>query len=389
MDLNSAWSSFLDNTYNHTNGNRSGNGNGQHDYLDNHLIDNTDNTSIDVPICGDIYISTKTKILYLNQEIQLANVFWKIPIMEYSAKKEGVVKKQMKFNSLSKAELDVILNNINDKDYVDQHIIQQIINPNGRIKFKDTRKISIGLSRKDIISYRCKKKSAFYNCFVMILRINIHKDTNKKPFFKELHVKVFNTGKLEIPGIQDDKTLIQLLNVVVKVLSPIVQSTSDNCTPLLDYLFDKTETVLINSNFNCGFYINREKLYTLLKYQYKINSNYDACSYPGIQSKFYHVSTRTIQNGHQPNDEELETLKETHGKISTVSFMIFRTGSILIVGKCTEDVLYEIYDFLKIVLQENFHDIYTKIIDRKQQQLEKERKEKKKKRKKKKLTILQ
>jgi hypothetical protein len=40
-------------------------------------------------------------------------------------------------------------------------------------------------------------------------------------------------------------------------------------------------------------------------------------------------------------------------------------------------------------LEENFHDIYTKIIDRKQQQLEKERKEKKKKRKKKKLTILQ
>ena len=273
---------------------------------------------------------------------------------------------------------------------MDQHIIQQIINPTGRIKFKDTRKISIGLSKKDIISYRCKKKSAFYNCFVMILRINIHKGiVGKKPYFKELHVKVFNTGKLEIPGIQDDKTLIQLLDVLIEVLSPIVQSSSKVNEDQLDYLFDKTETVLINSNFNCGYYINREKLYTLLKYQYKINSNYDACSYPGIQSKFYHVSTRSIQNGHQPNDEELEILKKSHGKISTVSFMIFRTGSILIVGKCTEDVLYEIYNFLKIILEENFHHIYTKIIDRKQQQLEKERKEKKKKRKKKKLTILQ
>ena len=69
--------------------------------------------------------------------------------------------------------------------------------------------------------------------------------------------------------------------------------------------------------------------------------------------------------------------------------MIFRTGSILIVGKCTEAVLYEIYDFLKIILEENFHDIYTKIIDKEQQLLEKEKKEKKKKRKMKKLTILQ
>lgn len=388
MDLNSAWSSFLDNNYDH--GHENGHGNGNHDYLNNQLNNHTDHTSIAVPTCGDIYISTKTKILYLNQEIQLADVFWKIPIMEYSSKKEGVVKKQMKFNSLSKDELDTILNNINDKDYVDQHIIQQIINPNGRIKFKDTRKISIGLSKKDIISYRCKKKSAFYNCFVMILRINIHKGTvGKKPYFKELHVKVFNTGKLEIPGIQDDKTLIQLLDVLIEVLSPIVQPSSKVDDQQLDYLFDKTETVLINSNFNCGYYINREKLYTLLKYQYKINSNYDACSYPGIQCKFYHVSTRSIQNGRQPNDEELETLKETHGKISTVSFMIFRTGSILIVGKCTEAVLYEIYDFLKIILEENFHDIYTKIIDKEQQLLEKEKKEKKKKRKKKKLTILQ
>ena len=388
MDLNSAWSSFLDNNYDNGHGN--GNENGNHDYLNNQLNNHTDKSSIAVPTCGDIYISTKTKILYLNQEIQLTEVFWKIPIMEYSSTKEGVVKKQMKFNSLSKDELDTILNNINDKDYVDQHIIQQIINPTGRIKFKDTRKISIGLSKKDIISYRCKKKSAFYNCFVMILRINIHKGiVGKKPYFKELHVKVFNTGKLEIPGIQDDKTLIQLLDVLIEVLSPIVQSSSKVNEDQLDYLFDKTETVLINSNFNCGYYINREKLYTLLKYQYKINSNYDACSYPGIQSKFYHVSTRSIQNGHQPNDEELEILKKSHGKISTVSFMIFRTGSILIVGKCTEDVLYEIYNFLKIILEENFHHIYTKIIDRKQQQLEKERKEKKKKRKKKKLTILQ
>lgn len=388
MDLNSAWSSFLDNNYDH--GHENGDGNGNHDYLNNQLNNHTDKSTIAVPTCGDIYISTKTKILYLNQEIQLGDVFWKIPIMEYSSTKEGVVKKQMKFNSLSKDELDTILNNINDKDHVDQHIIQQIINPTGRIKFKDTRKISIGLSKKDIISYRCKKKSAFYNCFVMILRINIHKGiVGKKPYFKELHVKVFNTGKLEIPGIQDDKTLIQLLDVLIKVLSPIVQPSSKVGEQQLDYLFDKTETVLINSNFNCGYYINREQLYTLLKYQYKINSNYDACSYPGIQCKFYHVSTRSIQNGRQPNDEELETLKETHGKISTVSFMIFRTGSILIVGKCTEDVLYEIYNFLKIILEENFHDIYTKIIDKEEQLLEKEKKEKKKKRKKKKLTILQ
>jgi len=385
MDLDEAWSSFLDNNYNQFDNNY------QNSLLHSNVDpnnNNEDNLSNEkkIPECGDIYISTKTKILYLNREVNLSDVFWKIPILEYSERKEGVVKKQMKFNSLSKEELNSVLKNIDEKEYVDQHIIQQIKNPNGRIKFKDTRKISIGLSRKDIISYRCKKKSAFYNCFVIILRINVNKNTNKTPYYRELHIKVFNTGKLEIPGIQDDKTLIQLLDLLIEVLNPIMNNDENED---INYLFDKTETVLINSNFNCGYYINREKLYKLLKYDYKINSNYDACSYPGIQCKFYYVPTREIQSGHQPNESEINEVDKSGGKLYTVSFMIFRTGSILIVGKCTEDILYKIYEYLKNILKTHFYEIHTKIIDKEQQLLEKQKKEKKKKRKKKKLTIIQ
>jgi len=385
MDLDEAWSSFLDNNYNQFDNNY------QNSLLHSNVDpnnNNEDNLSNEkkIPECGDIYISTKTKILYLNREVNLSDVFWKIPILEYSERKEGVVKKQMKFNSLSKEELNSVLKNIDEKEYVDQHIIQQIKNPNGRIKFKDTRKISIGLSRKDIISYRCKKKSAFYNCFVIILRINVNKNTNKTPYYRELHIKVFNTGKLEIPGIQDDKTLIQLLDLLIEVLNPIMNNDENED---INYLFDKTETVLINSNFNCGYYINREKLYKLLKYDYKINSNYDACSYPGIQCKFYYVPTREIQSGHQPNEIEINEVDKSGKKSYTVSFMIFRTGSILIVGKCTEDILYKIYEYLKNILKTHFYEIHTKIIDKEQQLLEKEKKEKKKKRKKKKLTIIQ
>jgi hypothetical protein len=34
--------------------------------------------------------------------------------------------------------------------------------------------------------------------------------------------------------------------------------------------------------------------------------------------------------------------------------MIFRTGSVLIVGHCDEPVLYKIYDFLKIILRKEY-----------------------------------
>jgi hypothetical protein len=37
--------------------------------------------------------------------------------------------------------------------------------------------------------------------------------------------------------------------------------------------------------------------------------------------------------------------------------MIFRTGSVLIVGKCNEDVLHEIYDFIRTMLETEYMTI--------------------------------
>ena len=150
-------------------------------------------------------------------------------------------------------------------------------------------------------------KRAFFNCFVLIMRIRDH--TSEDESFKEMHIKVFNTGKLEIPGIQTDESLNQVLKLLISTLKPIVGED-------IDYIPDKCETVLINSNFNCGYFINRDKLYNLLKYKYRINSNYDACSYPGIQSKFYYIPGLENQTGQQPPASEID-------KANEISFMFF------------------------------------------------------------------
>jgi len=39
--------------------------------------------------------------------------------------------------------------------------------------------------------------------------------------------------------------------------------------------------------------------------------------------------------------------------------MIFRTGSVLIVGKCEEHVLYKIYDFIKQILETEYDKIHS------------------------------
>jgi len=305
------------------------------------IVGENDENNRNIPKATEIYISTKSKIAYLNQEIDLKAIFWEIPVIQYSMPKNGIIKKQMKFNSLQQEEVDYIKEQLKEELYYDEQIITSINNPNGRIKFKDIRKVSVGISKKDIMSYRSKKKSAFYNCFVMILRININ-DT-----FKEFHIKVFNTGKVEIPGIQNDQIYDQVLKTLLLTLQPYIKEP-------LGYL-QKSDTVLINSNFNCGFYINREALYDILKMKYNIQCIYDPCSYPGIQCKFYYNPEVDVelQTGSQISNED----RDKYQKIVEVSFMIFRTGSILIVGMCDENVLYIIYEFIKKMLVNEFYHI--------------------------------
>jgi hypothetical protein len=283
--------------------------------------------TVECPKPSELYISTKTKIAYLNQPIDIHTLFWDIPIASYESRTNCVIKKQIKQVSFTAEELSASQLKIKEEDYTDQYIITSINNPTGRVKFKDIRKISIGLSKKDVISSQVKKKSAFYNCFVLIFRMFVD------DVFKEFHMKVFNTGKVEVPGIQNEPTFNLALQMLLDILQPHVSNS-------LYYLTDKIETVLINSNFKCGFFINREALYDLLKYKYNIHAIFDPCSYPGIQCKFYYNSELEEQTGSQT------TLPNT----IEVSFMIFRTGSILIVGKCEEEVLIVIYDYLKNLL---------------------------------------
>jgi hypothetical protein len=167
--------------------------------------------------------------------------------------------------------------------------------------------------------------------------------------FKEYHVKVFNTGKLEMPGVQNEGIFKKMLDFLIVTMQPFVETK-------LECANSTHETVLINSNFKCGFYINREQLYDILKYKYNIQAIYDPCSYPGIQCKFYYNPDIGIQSGSQISAEN----KALYVNVSEVSFMIFRTGSVLIVGKCDDDVLLIIYEFLKTILINEYATICQK-----------------------------
>lgn len=333
---------------------------------------NNGTNNIEAPECEDLYISTTTKVLYLNSAIDIYNIFWELPVIDYFKPEDGIVKKQMKIVSKTPEEYEVYKQKLENLNYYKENIIKQIHNPSARrIKFKDERKITVGISKKDIMNCRGKVKNAFYNCFAIILRFK------EGDSFKEIHVKVFNTGKLEIPGILNLNLLERVKVYVLRYLQPHVENVlyfTEGCTE---------DNVLINSNFKCGFFINRDNLYRILKSdRYCLETSYDPSSYPGIKCKYYFNNARpfdkSVQNGlieETDRDMKLSELFDNK-KYTEISFMIFRTGSCLIVGNCTEKVLRFVYDFIKNILKTEYCNIKT--ISDKVQVKEKKEKQRKK-----------
>ena len=156
---------------------------------------------------------------------------------------------------------------------------------------------------------------------------------------------MFNSGQVEIPGVQSEEMINNVVDILISYLQPHFDFK-------IEELKEKRKLILVNSNFNCNYYLSRERLVEILKKKYRIKCGMDSCSYPGIQCKY------KLPNGIE------------------VSFMIFRTGSVLIVGKCNDTELYEIYDFLKNMFNQEYHKIKEN-----ESELEKEEKLKQKKNK--------
>jgi hypothetical protein len=82
-----------------------------------------------------------------------------------------------------------------------------------------------------------------------------------------------------------------------------------------------------------------------------------------VKCKFYFNQDigfdKEKQNGQiieQDRGMKMSELNETK-KYTEVSFMIFRTGSCLIVGNCSEEILVFIFDFIKNILKNEYQNI--------------------------------
>lgn len=309
--------------------------------------------NVDIPKVSPLHLCTKTIIAYINFEkrIDLEYIFWKIPIQAYYKPEEGIIKKQIQVTCKTQEHLESVKEEYESiTTRKNSHVIMHVEKKDKLCSFKHVQKIDIGTSKIDVLSTRKKKmkRKAFYNCFTMVFRV-YNKEIQE---FKEIHVKLFNTGKLEIPGITQDSVLFHTLDLLISYIQPYVNQSI--------HYSKNIENVLINMKFNTGFNIKREVMYEIMRNKYNIIASYESTGYPGVKCKFYYNKYKEIQDGRCNCESLCEKSKAKHddSKCKEISFMVFRTGNILILGHSNIDIFYEIYDFLKRILQEEFSHIH-------------------------------
>lgn len=313
------------------------------------------------PTPSDLYISTKTIISFLNTTIDLA-LFWRLELVPFHLARNGIVKKLIETKSLTPDALKQVITNFQQQvGHKECQIVTHHDGTQKRRPFKDSRKLSVGLSNRDVRDHRCKKIGAFQNCIVVLLRLWLESHAR----FREFHIKIFNTGKIEIVGVKQATMHAFVMIELIRTLQPYFPEVT------LTYDAAQNEVVLINSNFSCGFFVDREQLYSVLSRKYNLNCMYDPCNYPGIQCKYTALMDEFMkEHGSSAvydyaSAQELRRQREAagHPVVSRAhenigSFKIFRTGSVLIAGRCEEDVIYRAYHCICAILAAELPNIY-------------------------------
>tara|TARA_B100001123_G_C15209225_1_gene986544 strand:- start:41 stop:781 length:741 start_codon:yes stop_codon:yes gene_type:complete len=189
---------------------------------------------------------------------------------------------------------------------------------------------SKGFSKKSLRKKRKnKKKRMFFN------QATLH------VFFDEkiMNVKLFNNGKIQITGLKKIDQAPKLVQKLIEYFRDLSIMTEE--TVLMNH-----KLVLINSDFNIGFEINREELHREIIKE-GLYSSYEPCIYPGVNIKYYMninnsngiCCCKDICNGKGRADGD--------GCCKKVTIAVFKSGSIIITGGQNIEQLEIAYHFIK------------------------------------------
>lgn len=183
-----------------------------------------------------------------------------------------------------------------------------------------------------------KEKKYFYNQ----LTIHIFED-------KIINVKVFNNGRIQMTGLKNKSQGINSLNKLVKYIDELTDDRKEKVIDNLNPVILNSKIVLINSDFDLKFKINREVLHRLIISK-GLYSSYEPCTYPGVNIKYYF-------NENYNNEGVCKCIGKCNGKgdncCKQITIAVFNSGKVIITGGQSYQHLNTAYEFINKTINDN------------------------------------
>jgi TATA-box binding protein (TBP) (component of TFIID and TFIIIB) len=176
---------------------------------------------------------------------------------------------------------------------------------------------------------------------------------------------IFTNGRITCTGSKNDDDGYVAANYLLDKMK-LDTTIFENEDDAVDAKIVNYDIVMINSNFSIGFMIDNHKLYDILiskRGSYHLFSSFDPRTYQGVKIYFMWNINQLIKNGvcNCSNKKCKISAKKKNGNgdgdCRRISVAVFGTGKILIAGAKNNIQLYDTYNFIIKLLQENYEDI--------------------------------
>jgi TATA-box binding protein (TBP) (component of TFIID and TFIIIB) len=207
------------------------------------------------------------------------------------------------------------------------------------------------------------KKDSFYNQVTIVVKISD---------IKNINIKLFKNGSIQMTGCDSLDNAKKSINIVFNLLNTTRHLLNFEKKEIKEITFIKTinneklnindickgKVVLINSVFNIGFQINRDKLYEIISnktnesvLEIKKNSTTDNID---KNNALKYIDDCTFD----PIRHACVNIKLKHpSKIITI--FVFESGSIIILAKTCRQIKYA-YNYINVFLLTNYFCVASK-----------------------------
>jgi len=209
-----------------------------------------------------------------------------------------------------------------------------------------------GICTEDILHATAKAKSRFFNQSSLVFRLWLPTEQR----WKETNIKLFKNGGFQMTGVSSEAMARAAIQRLID-LNAGPERGIWTTQPSLQ----KFDICMMNSDYNVGAAIRRDRLYKILVEEYGLWSTYEPTIYQGVNTKFFWNSQKPANAppGICACPEQCEGGGDGHGvgRCKKITISPFRTGSVIITGAKEMRQLEDAYAFFNGLLAKHEQDI--------------------------------